>query len=128
VVIINKGRVVAEDTPENLTHRLKGSGAVHVELRGPAAAEAEEALRGVAGVAAARAKEQAGALSLELELLPGQDPRPELARCVVQKGWDLIGLGQAGMSLEDIFLHLTTSDEATGAAASTPEPAAEVNA
>ncbi len=128
VLIINKGRVVAEDTPDNLTSRLTGAGGLHVELRGPSPAEAEEALRGVTGVAGARAKEAHGGVDVEVELQAGHDARAELARCVVQKGWDLLGLAQAGMSLEDVFLHLTTSDEATSGAAPLPAAAAEVSA
>ncbi len=117
VLIINKGRVVAEDTPENLTLRLKGAAGLHVELRGAQPEEAEAAARGVPGVAAVRARAQGALVTLEVEVAPGHDARAELSRCVVQKGWDLLGLTQAGMSLEEIFLHLTTTDEAVAAAA-----------
>jgi ABC-2 type transport system ATP-binding protein len=113
VLIINKGRVVAEDTPENLTLRLKGAAGLHVDVRGADGPQAEEALRSVAGVAAVRAREHAGTLTLDVDVASGHDVRAEIARCVVQKGWDLLGLTQAGMSLEEIFLHLTTSDEPT---------------
>jgi ABC-2 type transport system ATP-binding protein len=64
-------------------------------------------------VAAVRAREHAGTLTLDVDVASGHDVRAEIARCVVQKGWDLLGLTQAGMSLEEIFLHLTTSDEPT---------------
>ncbi len=128
VLIISKGRVVAEDTPGNLTARLKGAGGVHLELRGAQPAEVEETLRGVTGVAAARAREAQGAVSVEVELASGHDARAELARLVVQRGWDLLGLTQAGMSLEDVFLHLTTSDEAANGAPAAPAPATEVSA
>ena len=55
VVIINKGRVVAEDTPDNLTHRLQGAGALRLEVRGDAAGRRRRPLRAVPGVAAVRA-------------------------------------------------------------------------
>jgi ABC-2 type transport system ATP-binding protein len=119
VVIISKGRVVAEDTPENLTRRLKGASALRVEVKG-ASASAEEALRAVAGVARVTphgVSPDHGTWDVETE--GGRDVRAEVARAVVQKGLDLLSLGHVGMSLEEIFLHLTTSDaalaEASGA-------------
>jgi hypothetical protein len=48
--------------------------------------------------------------------------RAPLARAVVQGGFDLLGLSQVGMSLEEIFLHLTTTDAAAGAAAEPAPP------
>jgi len=120
VVIINKGRVVAEDTPENLTHRLRGAGTLRLDVRGDAAALAE-ALTAVPGVTAVRAREgTAGTSVIEVEASAGTDVRAELARAVVQKGADLLGLQQVGMSLEEIFLHLTTRDAALDAAAPSP--------
>jgi ABC-2 type transport system ATP-binding protein len=119
VVIINKGRVVAEDTPANLTHRLKGAGVLRVETRGDVAG-LEDALRTVPGVAHVRtASSSAGGQRVfEVEAEAGRDVRAELARAVVQKGADLLGLAQGGMSLEDIFIHLTTQE----AAAAAPQP------
>ena len=120
VVIINKGRVVAEDTPENLTHRLRGAGTLRLDVRGDAAALAE-ALKAVPGVAAVRARDGAAGQSvIEVEAAAGTDVRAELARAVVQKGADLLGLQQVGMSLEEIFLHLTTRDAALETAAHAP--------
>ncbi len=113
VVIINKGRVVAEDTPHNLTHRLKGASSLRLEVRGNAAAVAE-AVRQVPGVAAVGAQEHGEAVTLLVDAEAGRDLRAELSRCVVQKGFDLLALQQVGMSLEEIFLHLTTADAATG--------------
>ena len=115
VVIINKGKVVAEDTPENLTHRLRGAGTLRLEVRGDMAALAD-ALKTVPGVTAVRPHDGTGGVSvIDVEASAGADVRADLARAVVQKGHDLLGLQQVGMSLEEIFLHLTTS-----------EPAAEV--
>ena len=115
VVIINKGKVVAEDTPENLTHRLRGAGTLRLDVRGDAAALVE-ALRTVPGVTAVRSHEGPGGVSvIDVEASAGTDVRAELARAVVQKGQDLLGLQQVGMSLEEIFLHLTTSEPAADA-------------
>jgi ABC-2 type transport system ATP-binding protein len=118
VVIINKGRVVAEDTPGNLTRRLRGSGTLRLEVRGDATA-AESALRTVAGIIALRARGTGeGATVFDVESEPGRDLRAELAAAVVGRGLGLLGLEQAGMSLEEIFLQLTTTDNASGTAAS----------
>jgi len=115
VVIINKGRVVAEDSPENLTRRLTGAGTLRLEVRGEESAVLA-AVRGVPGVLAAHVRGgHDGAVVVDVEAESGTDVRSELARTVVTGGHDLLGLQQQGMSLEEIFLHLTTTDE-TGAA------------
>jgi ABC-2 type transport system ATP-binding protein len=112
VVIINKGRVVAEDTPDNLTRRLKGAGTIRVEARGDAAAVLE-AVRAVPGVLAAHPRGgHDGVVVVDVEAEAGRDVRAELAWAVVTKGHGLVGLQQMGMSLEEIFLHLTTTDAA----------------
>jgi ABC-2 type transport system ATP-binding protein len=126
VVIINKGKVVAEDTPENLTRRLRGAGVLRVDVRGEAA-PASEAVRAVAGVVAVRARaESSDVTTLEVEAESGRDVRAEIARAVVTRGLDLLALQPVGMSLEEIFLHLTTTDVAGEAAP--PARAEEVTA
>ena len=117
VVIINKGRVVAEDTPDNLTRRLKGAGTIRVEARGDAASVLE-AVAAVPGVLAAHPRGgHDGAVIVDVEAEAGRDVRAELAWAVVTKGHALLGLQQMGMSLEEIFLHLTTTDTADAAPA-----------
>src|SRR5882672_2429021 len=112
VVIINKGRVVAEDTPENLTHRLQGAATVRLEVRGDAP-DLEATLATVPGVKSVR-RARPGVYEVDAEA--GRDVRAELARAAIARGLDLIGLQQSGMSLEEIFLHLTTTDLAAEAA------------
>jgi ABC-2 type transport system ATP-binding protein len=115
VVIINKGRVVAEDTPQNLTRRLRGAGALKLEAQGDEAG-LEATVRGVPGVLAVSARgAHDGALVFDVESESGKDVRAELARAVVGKGYSLLGLQQQGMSLEEIFLQLTTTDTAAAA-------------
>ena len=63
-----------------------------------------------------------------METAAGTDVRAEVARAVVGKGFELLGLGQAGMSLEEIFLHLTTTDAAHAEGAPPEPPAAEATA
>jgi len=114
VVIINKGRVVAEGTPDELTQRLQGAGVLLVEVRGNGGAE--QALRAVPGVRGVHGRPGAGTAQFEVETEPGQDVRAAVARALVQQGFDLLALQQAGMSLEEIFLHLTTTDAAAAPA------------
>jgi ABC-2 type transport system ATP-binding protein len=117
VVIINKGRVVAEDTPDNLTRRLKGAGTIRVEARGEAGSVLE-VVRAVPGVLAAHPRGgHDGSVIVDVEAEAGRDVRAELAWAVVTKGHALLGLQQMGMSLEEIFLHLTTTDAADAAPA-----------
>ncbi len=112
VVIINKGKVVAEDTPGNLTHRLQGSSALRLEVRGEQD-RVLEALRAVPGVRQLHPRgDGPGVVAVEVEVEKGKDIRAELAAAVVARGFGLLGLAQVGMSLEEIFLHLTTSESA----------------
>jgi ABC-2 type transport system ATP-binding protein len=112
VLIINKGRVVAEDTPDNLTRRLKGAGTTRVEARGEES-DVVATVQAVPGVLAAHPRGgHDGAVIVDVEAEAGRDIRAELARALVTKGHGLLGLQQMGMSLEEIFLHLTTTDAA----------------
>jgi ABC-2 type transport system ATP-binding protein len=113
VVIINKGKIVAVDTPENLTLQLKGAERVHLEIGGDAEAvrEALEQVEGVTRVEAAPI-EGSGRLSVDVESERGTDVRSSLAACVVGRGFELYELKSVSLSLEDIFLQLTTEEQA----------------
>jgi len=122
VVIINKGKVVAVDTPQNLTARLRGSETMYIQIDA-AGGDAIAALRRVPGVTRVAESDRHGAaVGYEVESERGQDIRRELARSVVSSGWGLLELRPMRMSLEEIFLSLTT-EEAPNAAA---EPVGEV--
>jgi len=110
VVIINDGQVAAEDTPENLTRRLQGRDRVSLEARAPRK-ELVEALKAVAGVTHVAAQDSNGRVQCEVEASGKRDVRAELAAAVVGKGWSLLELHAASMSLEEIFLQLTTREE-----------------
>jgi ABC-2 type transport system ATP-binding protein len=123
VVIINKGRVVAVDSPENLTQRLRGAATVFVQSDGPADAVAA-ALGAVPGVTrVTRAEPQAGLASFEVDTEKGVDVRRELAAAVVTRGWGLTELRPMRMSLEDIFLSVITEESGEAAAAPVEEAA-----
>jgi ABC-2 type transport system ATP-binding protein len=125
VVIINKGRVVAVDTPENLTARLRGSETIYVQVDA-GGADVGSALTRVPGVIrASEANRHDGYLGLEIESERGHDVRRDLARAVVAGGWGLLEMRPLRMSLEEIFLSLTTEEAGDRAAQeSTPEPEA----
>ncbi|PYQ74820.1 MAG: MFS transporter [Acidobacteria bacterium] len=120
VVIINKGRVVAVDTPDNLTARLRGSETMYIQVDANGL-DASGALRRVPGVSrVVESDRREPAVGYEVESERGHDVRRELARIVVSSGWGLLELRPMRMSLEDIFLSLTTDEMPTPAA----EPAA----
>jgi len=109
VIIISQGSLVAQDSVANLTNRLRGSEAVCVEVgSGPGAGEVQHRLEQVSGVSRVVAKEpRDGSLVFECESLSGRHIRADLARSVVQAGWNLQELRAVGVSLEEIFLQLT---------------------
>jgi ABC-2 type transport system ATP-binding protein len=108
VVIISKGRVVAIDTPDNLTRRLRGSETMFVQVDEARAGEARTALERVPGVVRVVTSDGPGAFEIESE--GGHDIRRDLAKAVVLGGADLLELRPMRMSLEDIFLSLTTEE------------------
>jgi len=123
VVIINRGRVVAVDTPENLTRRLSGSETMYVQV--DTAGDASATLAGLPGVTrVAEVDRHGGTLGYEVETEPGRDVRRELARGGVTAGWGLLELRPVRMSLEDIFLQLTTEEGAAGEGMPPGQPAA----
>jgi ABC-2 type transport system ATP-binding protein len=110
VVIINRGRVVAVDTPENLTARLRGSETMYVQLD-PGSIDPKGLLEQVPGVTrVALADQREAIVGFEVESERGSDVRRDLARAIVSKGWGLLELRPMRMSLEEIFLHLTTEE------------------
>jgi ABC-2 type transport system ATP-binding protein len=119
VVIINKGQVVAVDTPENLTSKLRGSETMFVQVD-TAGADATPVLAGIPGVTAvARADASGIGAGFEVSSEAGRDVRRELAAAIVHSGWGLLELRPMRMSLEEIFLHLTTEETAAPAAMET---------
>jgi ABC-2 type transport system ATP-binding protein len=111
VVIINKGKVVAVDTPDNLTHQLKGSASLYVQVEGTtSAAPALEALAGVRRVVVS--DQHTAYTGYEIESEPNRDIRRDVARTLVNGGFGLIELRPMRMSLEEIFLQLTTNEQA----------------
>ena len=110
VLIINEGKIVAEDTPSNLAYRLQGVERLEVEIGGPVA-EVLPVLRKVDGITDVSHRRSQDREIYTIQISRGVDLRDEISRSVVSSGWSLLSMQTVGMSLEDIFLRLTTSEE-----------------
>jgi ABC-2 type transport system ATP-binding protein len=111
VIIINNGEIVAVDSVENLHHRRKGGEMVAVQIAGASEPEVRQKLEQISGVAKVSASDApAGIVSFEIESMEQYAVRPDLARAIVQSGWDLLEMRSIGESLEEIFLELTRSE------------------
>jgi ABC-2 type transport system ATP-binding protein len=106
VVIINKGRVMAVDSPLNLSQRLRGREEVTVEVGGTTTTDVRNALTAVPGVSAVTAEEHGGLVTARIESALGIDIRPEIARVLAAR-WRLLALRSESLTLEEIFLKLT---------------------
>jgi ABC-2 type transport system ATP-binding protein len=116
VIIIDKGRLVATDSVENLTHRLRGAETVSVEVEAREgaldAAAVQRRLEQVAGVSRVVLKHSRDSRSqFEVESLQKRAIRGDLARSVVESGWNLTELRPLALSLEEIFLELTGAEK-----------------
>lgn len=112
VLIINQGTVVAEGKPEELEGKLRGGLRIELLARAPEA-EITTQLKDMAGISnlAVTPKED-GLVRVSLEVASGNDLRERIAAEVVGRGWGLLELRSVGLSLEEIFLKLTTADAA----------------
>jgi ABC-2 type transport system ATP-binding protein len=111
VIIINKGSIVAEDTPANLTRGHGKAAKCRIVARAPEEdlAAVLSAVKGVAAVKAHRAPSD-GDSEFIVEAGSEEDLRPALARAVLDKGWDLLELAALQISLEDVFIDLVTEE------------------
>jgi ABC-2 type transport system ATP-binding protein len=126
VIIIDKGKLVATDSVRDLQARARGAGSVRLEVAGRNgsldASVVQSRLEQISGVGQVRRQEQSDSrLVFEVESQPGGFVRGDLARTVVESGWDLNELRPVAMSLEEVFLQLTAveapveTDKAEGA-------------
>lgn len=116
VVIINKGRIAAVDTPENLTTQLKGGERVYIEARGDSEKlrSTLEAVEGITNITIEQRSDDA-LLAATIESEQGRDLRARIAAGLVGDGFELLELRGVSLSLEDIFLQLTTEEAAEAA-------------
>jgi len=127
VVIINKGKLVATDSVENLQHRAGGADSVLVEVEGRdgalSAQVIQQRLETVSGVSRVIFKESRAQRSVfEVDGLKDRFIRGDLARAVVESGWNLNELRSGAVTLEEVFLQLTGGEKS---AAPEPEPAVQ---
>jgi ABC-2 type transport system ATP-binding protein len=107
VLIINKGRIVVEDTPERLSARVMGAQRVGIKVAGD-----DDGLEGVICSVPGVTRVVHGSNGCEFETQPGQDARPEVARAIINAGYDLLELRPMGASLEEVFVELTRDEPA----------------
>ncbi len=118
VLIIHEGQIIAEDSPRNLAEKLQGVERVQVEIRGPVpqVTQALKGIRGVISVSQAPVQERGDGSDSNrnlytVEARRGLDLRSTISRVVIGSGWGLLTIQLVDMSLEEIFLKLTTSEE-----------------
>jgi ABC-2 type transport system ATP-binding protein len=115
VIIINRGKLVATDSVRNLQARARGAESVIVEIAGRSGKLelpiVQHKLEQVSGVRRVLCKQEIdNRIFFEVESQKGRLVRGELARAVVESGWDLNELRPSAVSLEEIFLQLTGSE------------------
>lgn len=110
VLIINEGRIVAVDTPENLTQALQHSSQISLQVEGPAET-VQRRLSEVPGVQSVTLRDGAGAVHRYLvEAEKGRDLRRELAQAVCTAGFGLLEMRPLDLTLEEIFIRLVTEE------------------
>lgn len=112
VAIINEGKLVKIDTPENLTAQIQGSESITLEIEGPVV-DVQSALAQATNVTSVSVQptRRDDVAIYKVESQRGSDIRKALAALIVGKSWGLLGMKSETLSLEDIFLRLTTKEE-----------------
>jgi ABC-2 type transport system ATP-binding protein len=123
VLIIDRGRIVAQGTAAELRSRLTGSPIVRVALSGNV--DTREALAGLPGVITVSQESEEGETRVRLECATDADPREEIFRTAVAHGWTLRELARERLSFEDVFVRLTRHEDVRPEAEPAP-PAEEV--
>jgi len=112
VIIINQGEIVAVDSVANLHKRGRSTETVAIKVAGAPPQEIRQRIEMISGVAKVSSTDAEDGLSgFEVECMENYQLRPDLARIVVQSGWNLMELRTVGESLEEIFLELTRSEQ-----------------
>ncbi|MFQ5455402.1 MAG: ABC transporter ATP-binding protein [Nitrospirota bacterium] len=109
IIIINEGRIVAEDSQERLSSQLRESEKIGIRIKYPPD-DIIERLSSINGVINIFTGDNGEKNFLIVESLLGRDISEELARYVVMNNWGLMEMKSISMSLEDVFLRLTTSE------------------
>lgn len=104
ILIISEGEIVASGTPEELTARVQETDRVKVLVGGAAGPQVSDLLTRVDGVLGVETDADGACI---ISCVQGHDNRADLARAIVEQGWDLLELSTMGLSLEEIFLKIT---------------------
>ena len=112
IVIVNKGRVVADEKTENITRVIENNRRFNAKICGPQE-QVLTALKNLQGIVycEALAERDADAITYLIESAPGVDIRKKLFFTLAERGWALIGLEALGLSLEDIFITVVNKSE-----------------
>lgn len=126
VVIINKGKIAADDTPENLTKNIRTDGRLIMRIDGNRE-EILKTIKGISGVISVNAdmEREPGIFDYEIEVKTDCDIRREVFKRIVARGWIILGMKTDQMSLEDIFLKITMGSDVEIKTDKTEEKAAE---
>ncbi len=126
VLIIDRGRIVAEGTPRELRTGLAGAVVVRAAFKGTV--PAREALERIPGTVSVAIEGEPEETRVRVECAPESDPREEIFHLAVSRGWVLRELVREAVSLEDVFVRLTRHDEAAAPEASARSRAAAAEA
>ncbi len=112
IIIINKGKIVANEKTENIDELFSGSRRLCLKVCGPAK-DILNAIRSVTGVAYAEiiGSSDLDSTSFLVESMPGVDIRKMLFNAIVSRGWTMIGFESMGANLEDIFVSVVDQPE-----------------
>ena len=111
IVIINKGIIVADDTAANLSNQLSGEHRLIARIAGPE----ETVFRAISGISGVKLVtslgiRESGSVDFQIETEQGRDVRKPLFTLLADRRWPLMALDSGEMTLEDIFLKLTSED------------------
>lgn len=111
IVVINQGKIVADDTEENLSKNLVNNNKISVKIDGPYD-EVEKVISSIVGVKAVSmtSKDTDEFCGFSIESEEGVDIRRELFKRISERSWYIMELKTSDMSLEDIFLRLTVGE------------------
>ena len=109
VIIIDRGKIIAMDTPSKLVEQMRGKETISIEVKGGGDTAAE--LRRITGVEKVEAAQKGEAGIYSVECAKGKDLREVVSRTIMQSGGIILDMRMKTLSLEDVFMHLTTKEK-----------------
>ncbi|MCL2056805.1 MAG: ABC transporter ATP-binding protein [Oscillospiraceae bacterium] len=126
VVVINNGKIIADDTPDNLSRAMSTDHKLTIRVDGPEDDVQKLLLKipGMLRVDKLGVREES-AYDFSMEAEPGADIRREAFKRLAERSWAILGLKSSELSLEDIFLQLTDESNKKSYIQSTEDPGAD---